>query len=68
MLSFAFLMSNFIFLRSDGSFPKDEGSSQVISESLFVGESGNYGSQGGQNKYWGVGGVEGKNRTLPRDK
>lgn len=53
---------------SDGSFPKDEGSSQVISESLFVGESGNYGSQGGQNKYWGVGGVEGKNRTLPRDK
>ncbi|XP_062905096.1 cell surface hyaluronidase [Mobula hypostoma] len=53
---------------SDGSFPKDEGSRQVISESLFVGESGNYGSQGGQNKYWGVGGVEGKNRTLPRDK
>ncbi|XP_072373475.1 cell surface hyaluronidase isoform X1 [Scyliorhinus torazame] len=53
---------------SDGSFPKDEGSSQEISESLFVGESGNYGSQGGQNKYWGVGGVDGKNRTLPRDK
>ncbi|XP_072444263.1 cell surface hyaluronidase isoform X1 [Chiloscyllium punctatum] len=53
---------------SDGSFPKDEGSSQEISESLFVGESRNYGSQGGQNKYWGVGGVDGKNRTLPRDK
>ncbi|XP_078385898.1 cell surface hyaluronidase [Cetorhinus maximus] len=53
---------------SDGSFPKDEGSSQEISESLFVGESGNYGSQGGQNKYWGVGGVDGKNRTLPKDK
>ncbi|XP_069778801.1 cell surface hyaluronidase isoform X2 [Narcine bancroftii] len=53
---------------SDGSFPKDDGSSQVISESLFVGESRNYGSQGGQNKYWGVGGVEERNRTLPRDK
>ncbi|XP_067886689.1 cell surface hyaluronidase isoform X1 [Heterodontus francisci] len=53
---------------SDGSFPKDEGSSQEISESLFVGESKNYGSQGGQNKYWGVGGVDGKNRTLPKDK
>ncbi|XP_033890991.3 cell surface hyaluronidase [Acipenser ruthenus] len=53
---------------SDGSFPKDVGSSQVVSESLFVGESKNYGTNGGQNKYWGVGGGENKTRTLPRNK
>ncbi|XP_066513496.1 cell surface hyaluronidase-like [Hoplias malabaricus] len=53
---------------SDGSYPKDAGSSQEVSESLFVGESKNYGSNGGQNKYWGLGGVDGKNRTLPRNK
>lgn len=53
---------------SDGSFPKDEGSSQEVSESLFIGESRNYGFQGGQNKYWGTGGVYNKNRTLPRNR
>ncbi|KAI1900050.1 hypothetical protein AGOR_G00046010 [Albula goreensis] len=53
---------------SDGSYPKDEGSSQEVTESLFVGESKNRGSNGGQNKYWGVGGVDGKMRTLPRNK
>ncbi|KAG5281159.1 hypothetical protein AALO_G00068060 [Alosa alosa] len=53
---------------SDGSYPKDEGSSQEVSQTLFVGESRNRGSNGGQNKYWGVGGVDGKNRTLPRYK
>uniref|UniRef100_A0A8B9RCE4 Cell migration inducing hyaluronidase 2 n=1 Tax=Astyanax mexicanus TaxID=7994 RepID=A0A8B9RCE4_ASTMX len=53
---------------SDGSYPKDVGSSQEVSESLFVGESKNRGSNGGQNKYWGVGGVDGKMRTLPRNK
>ncbi|XP_075067078.1 cell surface hyaluronidase CEMIP2 [Mixophyes fleayi] len=53
---------------SDGSFPKDEGSSQEVSESLFVGESRNYGFQGGQNKYWGTGGVYTINRTLPRNR
>ncbi|XP_076127565.1 cell surface hyaluronidase [Alosa pseudoharengus] len=53
---------------SDGSYPKDEGSSQEVSQTLFVGESRNRGSNGGQNKYWGVGGVDGKNRTLPRFK
>ncbi|MEE6459359.1 hypothetical protein FKM82_000605, partial [Ascaphus truei] len=52
----------------DGSFPKDEGSSQQVSESLFIGESRNYGFQGGQNKYWGTGGVENKTRTLPRNR
>ncbi|XP_053558482.1 cell surface hyaluronidase [Bombina bombina] len=53
---------------SDGSFPKDEGSSQEVSESLFIGESRNYGFQGGQNKYWGNGGVDNKTRTLPRNR
>ncbi|KAM4707529.1 cell surface hyaluronidase CEMIP2 isoform 1-T2 [Discoglossus pictus] len=53
---------------SDGSFPNDEGSSQEVSESLFIGESKNYGSQGGQNKYWGTGGVDNKTRTLPRNR
>ncbi|XP_076855130.1 cell surface hyaluronidase isoform X2 [Brachyhypopomus gauderio] len=53
---------------SDGSYPKDVGSSQEVSESLFVGESKNRGTNSGQNKYWGVGGVDGKARTLPRNK
>ncbi|KAM4810556.1 cell surface hyaluronidase CEMIP2 [Rhinophrynus dorsalis] len=53
---------------SDGSFPKDEGSSQEVSESLFIGESRNYGYPGGQNKYWGTGGVDNKTRTLPRNR
>ncbi|KAM8964427.1 cell surface hyaluronidase CEMIP2 isoform 2-T2 [Lycaon pictus] len=53
---------------SDGSFPSDEGSSQEVSESLFVGESRNYGFQGGQNKYVGTGGIDQKPRTLPRNR
>uniref|UniRef100_A0A671ESZ5 hyaluronoglucosaminidase n=1 Tax=Rhinolophus ferrumequinum TaxID=59479 RepID=A0A671ESZ5_RHIFE len=53
---------------SDGSFPSDEGSSQEVSESLFVGESRNYGFQGGQNKYGGLGGIDQKPRTLPRNR
>nr|KAF6433082.1 cell migration inducing hyaluronidase 2 [Molossus molossus] len=53
---------------SDGSFPSDEGSSQEVSESLFVGESRNYGFQGGQNKYVGMGGIDQKPRTLPRNR
>ncbi|XP_051056113.1 LOW QUALITY PROTEIN: cell surface hyaluronidase-like [Phodopus roborovskii] len=53
---------------SDGSFPSDEGSSQEVSESLFVGESRNYGFQGGQNKYMGTGGIDQKPRTLPRNR
>ncbi|XP_008047252.1 transmembrane protein 2 isoform X2 [Carlito syrichta] len=53
---------------SDGSFPSDVGSSQVVSESLFVGESRNYGFQGGQNKYVGTGGIDQKPRTLPRNR
>lgn len=57
-----------LFHCSDGSYPKDEGSSQEVSQSLFVGESRNRGTNGGQNKYWGIGGVDGKMRTLPRNK
>ncbi|XP_050769117.1 cell surface hyaluronidase isoform X2 [Gymnogyps californianus] len=53
---------------SDGSFPKDEGASQEVSESLFIGESKNYGFPGGQNKYAGTGGIENKTRTLPRNR
>ncbi|XP_051959131.1 cell surface hyaluronidase [Xyrauchen texanus] len=53
---------------SDGSYPKDEGSSQEVSQSLFVGESRNRGTNGGQNKYWGISGVDRKTRTLPRNK
>ncbi|XP_072244271.1 cell surface hyaluronidase [Leuresthes tenuis] len=53
---------------SDGSYPKDEGSSQEVRQSLFVGESQNRGTNGGQNKYWGIGGIDGKMRTLPRNR
>ncbi|XP_034025896.1 cell surface hyaluronidase [Thalassophryne amazonica] len=53
---------------SDGSYPKDEGSSQEVKQSLFVGESRNRGTNGGQNKYWGLGGADGKLRTLPRNR
>ncbi|XP_029916596.1 cell surface hyaluronidase [Myripristis murdjan] len=53
---------------SDGSYPKDEGSSQEVTQSLFVGESRNRGTNGGQNKYWGLGGADGKMRTLPRNR
>ncbi|XP_010133200.1 PREDICTED: transmembrane protein 2 isoform X2 [Buceros rhinoceros silvestris] len=53
---------------SDGSFPSDEGASQEVSESLFIGESKNYGFAGGQNKYAGTGGIDNKVRTLPRNR
>ncbi|XP_029017539.1 cell surface hyaluronidase isoform X2 [Betta splendens] len=53
---------------SDGSYPKDEGSSQEVTQSLFVGESQNRGNNGGLNKYWGQGGADGKMRTLPRNR
>lgn len=55
-------------LTSDGSYPKDEGSSQEVTQSLFVGESRNRGTNGGQNKYWGLGGADAKMRTLPRNR
>uniref|UniRef100_A0A8C0G6B4 hyaluronoglucosaminidase n=1 Tax=Chelonoidis abingdonii TaxID=106734 RepID=A0A8C0G6B4_CHEAB len=54
-------------LASDGTFPTDEGSSLEVVHSIFVGESNNTGSQGGQNSYWGRG-ANGEYRTLPRNK
>ncbi|OPJ70480.1 transmembrane protein 2-like [Patagioenas fasciata monilis] len=54
-------------LASDGTFPTDEGSSLEVTHSIFVGESSNVGSQGGQNSYWGKG-ANGEYRTLPRNK
>ncbi|KAF7667891.1 hypothetical protein LDENG_00042260 [Lucifuga dentata] len=52
---------------SDGSYPKDEGSSQEVTQSLFVGESQNRGTNGAQNKFWGSG-FDGKMRSLPRNR
>lgn len=57
-----------VLFSSDGSYPNDEGSSQEVTQSLFVGESQNRGTIGGQNKYWGLGGVDEKMRTLPRNR
>ncbi|KAG7473931.1 hypothetical protein MATL_G00101080 [Megalops atlanticus] len=54
-------------LASDGTFPTDEGSSLEVTDSIFVGESSNVGSHGGQNSYWGEGANK-KYRTLPRNK
>ncbi|NWR69133.1 TMEM2 hyaluronidase, partial [Centropus unirufus] len=54
-------------LASDGTFPTDEGSSLEVTSSIFVGESSNFGFQGGQNSYWGKG-ANGEYRTLPRNK
>ncbi|XP_062998722.1 inactive cell surface hyaluronidase CEMIP2-like [Elgaria multicarinata webbii] len=54
-------------LASDGTFPIDEGCSLEVTHSIFVGESNNLGSQGGQNSYWGRG-ANGEYRTLPRNK
>ncbi|KAM6105065.1 LOW QUALITY PROTEIN: cell surface hyaluronidase CEMIP2 [Pterocles gutturalis] len=53
---------------SDGSFPNDEGASQEVSESLFIGESKNYGFPGGQINIAGTGGIDNKARTLPRNR
>ncbi len=72
MYDFFFLNDHYalimLFSCSDGSYPKDEGSSQEVTQSLFVGESRNRGTNGGQNKYWGIGGTDAKMRTLPRNR
>ncbi|XP_054858270.1 cell surface hyaluronidase-like [Eublepharis macularius] len=54
-------------LASDGTFPIDEGCSLEVTHSIFVGESDNIGSRGGQNSYWGRG-ANGEFRALPRNK
>lgn len=64
----SFLKQRLQFVSSDGSYPKDEGSSQEVTQSLFVGESRNRGTNAGQNKYWGLGGADAKMRTLPRNR
>lgn len=55
-----------ITLARDWTFPT-HGSSLEVARSIFVGESSNFGSQGGQNSYWGKG-ANGEHRTLPRNK
>ncbi|XP_003475512.1 cell migration-inducing and hyaluronan-binding protein [Cavia porcellus] len=52
-------------LASGGTFPYDEGSKQEIKNSLFVGESGNVGTEMMDNRIWGPGGLDHSGRTLP---
>lgn len=53
------------FLLSGGTFPHDDGSKQEIKNSLFVGESGNLGTETMDNEIWGPGGLDHRGRTLP---
>lgn len=53
------------FLPSGGTFPHDDGSKQEIKNSLFVGESGNLGTETMDNEIWGPGGLDHRGRTLP---
>ncbi|XP_030670762.1 cell migration-inducing and hyaluronan-binding protein isoform X3 [Nomascus leucogenys] len=52
-------------LASGGTFPYDDGSKQEIKNSLFVGESGNVGTEMMDNRIWGPGGLDHSGRTLP---
>ncbi|XP_020645703.3 cell migration-inducing and hyaluronan-binding protein [Pogona vitticeps] len=52
-------------LASGGTFPHDDGSKQEIKNSLFVGESGNTGTETMDNDIWGPGGLDHSGRTLP---
>ncbi|XP_030136868.3 cell migration-inducing and hyaluronan-binding protein isoform X3 [Taeniopygia guttata] len=52
-------------LASGGTFPHDDGSKQEIKNSLFVGESGNLGTEMMDNEIWGPGGLDHRGRTLP---
>uniref|UniRef100_UPI00358FC834 cell migration-inducing and hyaluronan-binding protein isoform X2 n=1 Tax=Myxine glutinosa TaxID=7769 RepID=UPI00358FC834 len=52
-------------LASGGTFPDDDGATQEVRDSLFVGESGNLGTPGDGNVPWGPGGTDHQNRTLP---
>ncbi|KAH0620014.1 hypothetical protein JD844_014512 [Phrynosoma platyrhinos] len=52
-------------LASGGTFPYDDGSKQEIKNSLFVGESGNTGTEMMDNNVWGPGGLDHSGRTLP---
>ncbi|XP_078578220.1 cell surface hyaluronidase-like [Branchiostoma floridae x Branchiostoma japonicum] len=52
-------------MSSEGTFPNDEGSSQKIWNSIFIGESENVGTASGSS-VWGMGGVKPVERSLPR--
>ncbi|CAH1246602.1 TMEM2 [Branchiostoma lanceolatum] len=52
-------------MSSEGTFPTDEGSSQKIWNSIFIGESENVGTASGSS-VWGMGGVKPVERSLPR--
>ncbi|XP_035684657.1 cell surface hyaluronidase-like [Branchiostoma floridae] len=52
-------------MASEGTFPKDEGSSQQVWNSIFIGESENVGTASGSS-VWGMGGVKSVGRSLPK--
>ncbi|XP_035678003.1 cell surface hyaluronidase-like [Branchiostoma floridae] len=52
-------------LASEGHFPNDEGSSQQVWNSIFIGESENVGTASGSS-VWGMGGVKAVERSLPQ--
>ncbi|XP_035675913.1 cell surface hyaluronidase-like [Branchiostoma floridae] len=51
-------------MASEGAFPNDEGSTQQIWNSIFIGESENVGTESGA-RVWGMGGVKPVERSLP---
>ncbi|CAH1264696.1 TMEM2 [Branchiostoma lanceolatum] len=53
-----------LVMASEGIFPNDEGSSQQVWNSIFIGESENVGTKTG-SKAWGMGGVKPVERTWP---
>ncbi|XP_078659538.1 cell surface hyaluronidase-like isoform X2 [Branchiostoma floridae x Branchiostoma belcheri] len=52
-------------MSSEGTFPNDEGSSQKIWDSIFIGESENVGTASGSSD-WGMGGVKPVPRSFPK--
>eukprot|EP00058_Branchiostoma_floridae_P016672 XP_002602160.1 hypothetical protein BRAFLDRAFT_97975 [Branchiostoma floridae] len=50
---------------AEGHFPNDEGSSQQVWNSIFIGESENVGTASGSS-VWGMGGVKAVERSLPQ--
>lgn len=55
-----------VSLCSGGTFPDDDGSRQVVKNSLFVGESENRGMPFPDGRIWGPSGLDHSGRTLPR--
>ncbi|KAI8511091.1 hypothetical protein Bbelb_101910 [Branchiostoma belcheri] len=50
---------------AEGHFPNDEGASQQVRNSIFIGESENVGTASGSS-VWGMGGVKPVERSLPQ--